>query len=166
MRIKHLIELYRKSLIFNFLVDILFCMMIINFIFLPCFNHIMGLEYPLRSVVSGSMSHQDDYYLLTNITDFKKGINTGDGLIFRKILIDNYEIGDVVLFDGGRKYQIFHRIVNIKQINNQTFFTTKGDANQEMGAFEIFIPQEKIEGKAVLRIPYIGLLKYHLTKNR
>jgi signal peptidase I len=94
----------------------------------------------------------------TNITkeefqNFKlsNGFRKGDlMIIFGK---KNIEIGDIIIFDGGRNHPIIHRVISLNPIQ------TKGDHNPAQLALETNINKNQIVGTAVARIPYIGWIK-------
>lgn len=86
--------------------------------------------------------------------DFKNGFNTGDIMIVGSP--KNFEIGDVVIFwDGKREYPLIHRVVK----KDEHTFTTLGDHNPGFISTEQNVPNEKIIGKALFRIPYLGMIK-------
>lgn len=72
---------------------------------------------------------------------------------------ENVKVGDVIVFDvSDRTYPIIHRIYSIE--NNQ--IRTKGDNNQYVDPW--ITTQEKIHGKAVLKIPVLGWVKIVFTE--
>lgn len=75
--------------------------------------------------------------------------------------ISNYEIGDVVTFNGGsfrddkgRRIPITHRITGVEVDGTAVTYTTKGDANEE--ADTQALRRSQIIGKVLVTIPYIG----------
>jgi hypothetical protein len=107
-----------------------------------------------------------DFYESKNISKtefesfpFYSGLNKGD-IIFvwgRS----NYKIGDVIIFETKAKHPLIHRLINLQPK------ATKGDHNEGQlsptnnanGIDETNISEEKILGKAVGRIPYLGWIK-------
>lgn len=80
-------------------------------------------------------------------------IDKGDATIYEKYKGQNIRVGDVIIFkDGG--VNIVHRVIDIKEINSQKRYYTKGDANQEMD--EDYVLEKNIEGITKFRIRYIG----------
>ena len=80
-------------------------------------------------------------------------LNKGDATVFEKY--NNHEIkeGDVIIFlNGGLR--IIHRVVDIKEINGETRYFTKGDANMQMD--DDYITEKDIVGITLFRIKYIG----------
>jgi len=89
-------------------------------------------------------------------------INKGDAIIFKQYRDkDNLKVGDVVVFQKD-DVKIVHRLIEIKKINNEFRFYTKGDKNKEVD--EGFIKQHDIVGVAKLRIKYIGLPTLYLRE--
>lgn len=68
----------------------------------------------------------------------------------------DYKIGDVITFGPYSKTRppVSHRINDIKIVGGQTFYTTKGDANNAPDAREI--KKNEILGKILFSVPYIG----------
>lgn len=69
---------------------------------------------------------------------------------------ENYEINNIISFYIlEKKYMpMTHRIVNKIEKNNQSFFITKGDANDAPDSHEV--EKNEIIGKVIFKIPYIG----------
>lgn len=75
-------------------------------------------------------------------------LSVGDLLIFTEE--ENYEVGDVVVYQSGRT-SVVHRIVSLE---DQTV-TTRGDANNTADApFDVSL----LKGRVVLVLPLIGYL--------
>ncbi len=93
---------------------------------------------------------------------FKNGFNKGDVIILWKANKANLEVGDILVFRGNRPQPIIHRIVDISDSGNEYYIQTKGDHNSksiEGGMGETHIIEERIVGKGVLRLPYLGWVK-------
>lgn len=96
-------------------------------------------KYGILVIGSGSMSG---------------AINKGDAIFFEQFNTnDEIEKGQVIIFKRD-DLQIVHRIVDIKKINGEIRYTTKGDANQEND--EGYITSDDITGICKFRIAYIG----------
>lgn len=107
----------------------------------------------------------------TNITksdfqafSFKNGFRKGDIMvIFKKKTIN---IGDIIVFEGGSRHPIIHRAISLSPLQ------TKGDhnsgqlvpGNNNYGANERSIPEEKLLGTAVLKIPWLGWPKLFIVE--
>lgn len=80
-------------------------------------------------------------------------LNKGDATIYERYDKQVIKEGDVVIFnDGG--IRIIHRVVDIKKINGELRYYTKGDANAEMD--EGYITKKDVVGITLFRIKYIG----------
>ncbi len=94
---------------------------------------------------------------------FQNGFNKGDVIILWRAHPGNLRVGDVLVFQGDKPQPIIHRIVKIWKEGDKTFYQTKGDHNRDSvnnGRFdESKISQERVYGKGVLRLPYLGWLK-------
>jgi len=64
-----------------------------------------------------------------------------------------YEVGDIITFRYG-KTTITHRVYEKKEIDNQTSYVTKGDANNASDKNEI--SSSDIVGKVFFHMPYLG----------
>ena len=93
---------------------------------------------------------------------FKNGFDKGDVIILWRANKDNLKIGDVLIFQGTKPQPIIHRVVDIWQEDQETFYKTKGDHNSKSieGDFgETKISQDRVFGQGLLRIPYLGWVK-------
>lgn len=99
------------------------------------------------------------------------GFNTGSIIVLRGTDADNIKIGDVIVFQDdaicqlyGKCDPIIHRVVKINENNGVRTFQTKGDHNGDSDKLESDIPADKILGKAVMKIPYLGYVKLLAVK--
>lgn len=93
---------------------------------------------------------------------FPNGFRKGDVIILWRANAKNIQLGDVLVFQGDKPQPIIHRVVRIWKEENQLFYQTKGDHNSDSltGSFgETKIKEERIYGKGLLRIPYLGWIK-------
>ena len=112
---------------------------------------------------------------------FRNGFNKGDIMILYGV--DGVNIGDVVVFWGGKKEPIIHRVVKEWNDSGEIFFQTKGDnivTNKRSiqlyvnvfgmtvpkgteGAIKVIdetgIAKKDVVGKAIFRVPYLGYIK-------
>jgi len=120
----------------------------------------LNTENPMVVVVSGSMEpnlHKGDLLFLRGID----AENIKNGTIGGKE-------GDIIVFNAqglpgwfhAPVEPIVHRVVD-KKYDNGWFFLTKGDANQLIDP--AWVPETRIFGVVVGRIPYIGWVKIILT---
>ena len=165
---------YEDSLA-SWIVNVILAFLIVKFIFYPAIGFLLNTGYPIVAVVSGSMEHdnnfdswwgsQKGFYSSYNITkeefsgfSFANGFNKGDIMIVIGKKPENINIGDVIVFRGNLPDPIIHRIIK-KQSDNGYYFQTKGDHNPDSRADEKMIEENRIIGKAVLRIPFLGWIK-------
>lgn len=170
--------------VWSWITNIILAFVIVKYLFYPVLGFLLGTQYPIVAVVSGSMDHtnsfnewwesvcriehiseesikQKDIYGKFNITNkdfmnfkFYNGFNRGDIMIL--ISSNNFKIGDVLVFNSNHKFDpIIHRVIT----KNENFFKTKGDANCLIADFEEKVPKEKAIGKAFIRIPLLGWVK-------
>ena len=161
--------------------SIVFLFVFIKFIFFPTLSFVTGTQLPLAIVESCSMYHDgnllsnfdkwyerhDEKYLdfVINKLDFKdfifkNGFNKGDILFVVGANSEKLKVGDVIIFSGGQKNPVIHRIVEISESNGERFFSTIGDNNNGQLSFEKRISEEQLIGKAVFKIaPYLGWVK-------
>jgi hypothetical protein len=158
----------------SFAADAVLILLIGKFILFPGLGMIFGTAFPVVAVVSGSMDHHDmefqdwweankDQYEQYNITqsDFeeyylKNGFNKGDVLVIQGQPISELSAGDIIVYSvPQRSDPIIHRIVG----TSEEYISTKGDANPGQIGFEKTIPSERIHGKAILLLPYLGWIK-------
>lgn len=162
----------------GWIVSIIFLFVIIKFIFFPTLSFITGTSLPLAIVESCSMYHKGN--LLSNFDNwwerhdskyagyiineldfedfiFKNGLNKGDILFVIKAKPEKLKVGDVIIFNGGQKNPVIHRIIEIKKENGEYIFSTIGDNNNAQLSVEKEIKEEQLIGKAVFKLaPYIG----------
>lgn len=66
-----------------------------------------------------------------------------------------YKIDDIITFnEAGKKTPITHRIVEMRALEGNVFYKTKGDANNASDAEEI--NKNQIIGKVLFDLPYLG----------
>jgi signal peptidase I len=81
-------------------------------------------------------------------------LQTGSIVVVRPA--STYSVGDVITFGEERGEQIptTHRIVSAHEESGQTYFTTKGDANEEQDNIRIALGD--VVGKVVAHVPFAG----------
>lgn len=176
--------IWEEDSLASWLVNVVLAFVIIKFLLYPGLGLVLGTQAPIVAVVSGSMEHegnfdafwtepiccnsyctskaaQGEWYEQRGISreDFKgfkfvNGFNKGDIMILYNA--DDAKAGDVIVYvTNTRPDPIIHRVVNVTNGN----FQTKGDHNCDVGEFEKAIPADKVIGKAVWRVPYLGWVK-------
>jgi len=93
---------------------------------------------------------------------FQNGFNKGDVIVLRKADSTNLKIGDILVFQSVKPQPIIHRVVAVTKEQGSSFYQTKGDHNSEsisgLGG-ETKISEDRILGKGLIRIPYLGWVK-------
>ena len=91
-------------------------------------------------------------------------INVGDVIITKNISQDEIKIEEIITFRRNEELTTTHRVVDIKDDDKgNKQFITKGDNNKT--GDEESVAYNQIEGKVVLRIPYLGNLINFLEDN-
>ncbi len=162
----------------SWLVSLILVILIIKLLIFPFLSFATGSSLPLVVVESCSMYHdssfdtwwnsneakyQDFEINKENFSSFslKNGINKGDIILVSGK--NSYEIGDVVIFVANTKNPIIHRLIETGP------YETQGDNNPTQLEIEKSIPEDRILGKAVTRIPLVGWIKlifFELTKSK
>ncbi|MBN1645693.1 signal peptidase I [Candidatus Woesearchaeota archaeon] len=182
----------------SWIVNFALAFILIRFIVYPGLGLLLSTSFPIVAVVSNSMEHpggfeewwqspadlsecgsfctQAQWYEKQGISyedfrtyPFKNGFNKGDIMVLFGTSPEKIKIGEVIVFWSGKQYPIIHRVIHIREDNNQVFFETKGDFNR----FQIYdpgndldeqnIPESKYLGKAVMRVPLLGYIKIWFT---
>jgi len=92
-------------------------------------------------------------FLVVNSGSMEPNIKTGAFVMVKPV--ENYEIGDVITFKKNRVEEpITHRIYDIRVVEGEPYFITKGDANNAPDPREI--RKKDIVGKVLIDIPYLG----------
>ncbi len=202
--------IWEDDSLLSWIVNIVLAFILIKFIVYPGLGLLLGTNYPVVAVVSGSMEHKlvptcvvrdvngnclqtmagsyeicgmtaskkvpmnlDNYwskcgpwYEDIGITEnqfktfiFHNGFNTGDIIILHGKDPKDIKVGDVIVFASDKPYPIIHRVISRENINGTIYFNTKGDHNPTQGPDDIMISQQRLLGKAFVRIPYLGWIK-------
>jgi len=80
-------------------------------------------------------------------------INKGDAVIFESYNNQKIKKGQVIIFDYNN-IRTVHRVIDIKKVNGEVRYFTKGDANKDADLG--YITTEKIDGLVKLKIKYLG----------
>lgn len=101
------------------------------------------------------ISCQFTYGVLVIATGSMTGtMNIGDGVLFKKYDgKEPIEVGDVIIFNK-HNIKIAHRVIDLKIVNGEKRYITKGDANKDTD--QGYITNSDIYGITKLRLPYIG----------
>jgi len=164
--------IWKDDSFLSWIVNVVLAFIIVKFLLFPGLGFVLGTSHPVVAVVSESMNHQGSFdnwwerqgkwYINKEITKeefrtwpMKNGFSKGD-IIFLKGK-ESFEVGDIVVFTGNSDNPIIHRIV----ARNGDIYQTKGDANSDSSESlgETNISKERIIGKALFRVPYLGWIK-------
>ena len=82
-------------------------------------------------------------------------INKGDTIIYESYEhCEGAEVGDVIVFSKSGNAKIVHRVAEIKTVDGELRYITKGDANEDVDSG--YITDEQIVGKVRLKLLYVG----------
>jgi len=141
----------------------------------------LGASVPIRVVESGSMCVPYDGRCNGWSHPFDQTLHVGDIIIIQKVdpatLNANYPNSDIIVYRNPNGVTpIVHRIVEKQEINGTLYFKTKGDGNGPIVWPNIpnnydnipdskGVPQNLIEGKVILRIPWFGWITLFMRGN-
>ncbi|MBC8444302.1 signal peptidase I [Candidatus Woesearchaeota archaeon] len=180
--------IWEDNSLLSWIVNVILAFVLIKFIIYPGLGLLFSTSYPIVAVVSGSMEHQGnfdawwgssarcsnnycsqaEYYSNYGITktdfqefSFKNGFNKGDLMVLMGTKPKNIKTGDVIVFQSNRPDPIIHRTIKVWYQDDKYHFQTKGDHNQGsyIQVMETDIQEDRLLGKAVLRIPFLGWIK-------
>jgi signal peptidase I len=145
-----------------------------------------SMSLPLNFISGPPYSLND--FILTSEHLFDRTLDTGDIIIIQKVdpkdLNVNYPYSDIIVYQNPTNLSstpIVHRIVAVDNINGTLYFQTKGDGNGQKwptlpppsmyDSNTIYdghgqgVPQNLVEGKVILRIPWVGWFTLFLKDN-
>jgi len=167
----------------SWIVNVGLAFLLIKFVMYPVVGLALGTSLPVVAVVSGSMEHeglstdvwwssccgpckgrQPALYAPFDISledikayPFSGGFNKGDLMILTGP--ESVRKGDILVFRADRLPDpIIHRVVD-----DSGSFTTKGDNNCAVGEIDKSITQDRVLGKAAVRVPLLGWVKVAAT---
>lgn len=160
----------------SWLVNIVLAFVLVKFIIYPGLGLLFGTGYPVVAVVSGSMTHDNMYldnwwdanknwYETNDFTKeqfqefpFHNGFNEGDIMVLFGTEVPKVMTGEVIVYSSHPDYPpIIHRVVK----KDEEHLETKGDHNAIPDKEKV--NEDRLIGKAVLRIPYLGWVKIWFT---
>ena len=161
--------IWHDDSILSWIVNIILAFLIVKFLIYPGLGLALGTTHPVVAVVSGSMHHngnfdqwydeKGDWYKFEKEGmkkwSFHNGFNRGDIMILKKA--KDVKVGDIIVFYGNSNNPIIHRVVFV----GDNFYQTKGDNNADSFAQlgETHIEKNKVIGKAIGRVPFLGYVK-------
>ena len=100
------------------------------------------------------ISCQFRYGALVIATESMTGeINKGDMIVYDSYRDQSIREGQVIVFQRN-KSKIVHRVVEIKNINGETRYYTKGDANEDRD--EGYVQEHEIIGLTDIKVAFVG----------
>ena len=181
--------LWEDNSLLSWVVNVLLAFILIKFLLYPGLGLMFATDYPIVAVVSSSMEHpqgsdfwwdtqaicnkqyctQEEYYSKieeTSKSEFKEypfssGFNKGDIMVLAGEKPKDIKKGDVLVFKSNRADPIIHRVMEIWYEDDSYHYRTKGDNNPRSypEIMETDISDDRIVGKAVFRVPYLGWVK-------
>ncbi|MBU4502485.1 MAG: signal peptidase I [Nanoarchaeota archaeon] len=172
--------IWEEDSLASWLVNIFLAFILVKFIIYPGLGLLLGTSYPVVAVISGSMTHDGlgfdewwdsngNWYTQNGITkeefyefSFSNGFNEGDIMVLWGTSPQNIKIGHVIVYEQHPDYPpIIHRVYTKENIDGQVILKTKGDHNNVPDSDNI--NGDKLLGRAVLKIPYLGWVKIGFT---
>ena len=176
--------IWHSDSLISWVISFILAFLIVKYVIYVGLGLLFGTGFPIVAVVSGSMEHDgldfdswwnenSKWYESNDISlemfnefDFKRGFNKGDIMVLFGVEAKNINKGDILVFEANSKYPVIHRVVKVWSEDEEIYFQTKGDNNprvfSELG--ENKIAEDRIIGKAVLRIPFLGWVKIMFTE--
>lgn len=181
--------IWEDNSIWSWLVNIILAFVIIKYLLYPGLGLVLGTQYPIVAIVSGSMEHDGNFNqwwggdsCCTAIPCLQK---SPQSFIYSDYEIDeeefltypyrhgfnkgdlmvltgpkNIKVGDIIVFRTQfQRDPIIHRVVDINDQEGNIYYTTKGDHNCGSNNFEETILPEAVIGKGSLRIRWLGWIK-------
>ncbi len=180
--------LWHEDSVLSWIANVIVAFVLIKFVVYPLLGLLLGTSFPIVAVVSESMEHDGTFnnwwqsscigrqgnttqatvyeQLGIDKTTFRSyrfndGFNKGDLMIL--VSAEDATIGDVLIFSAPSKSDpIIHRIVEQRDGTSGIVYGTKGDHNcgqDDKVIMETSISQDRVLGKAAVRIPFLGWIK-------
>jgi signal peptidase I len=169
---KRFLDFLQKDTWTSLILTLVFAFILIKFLFFPGLSLLTGTSLPLVIVESCSMYHFENGFekiftenslyrnKLINLEDtdswdFQNGFSKGDVIFV--VGAGDIEVGDVIIFNGGSRYPLIHRVISAGKT-----YGTKGDnykTNSNQLPIEKTINDEAVVGRALFKIPTIGWVK-------
>jgi signal peptidase I len=160
--------LWKEESLLSYAVFIIIAFVLLRFVAFPAFLYVTNYA-DVAAVISTSMQHSEltdhtfnEWLRFNGFSEeevaewpYLDGLNVGDVIAVRAMPAGEIKPGDIVLFYTDRG-QVIHRVMYVKQVGNEFFYTTKGDANPQISTVETDIPYSEIKGELVWKTPYLG----------
>ena len=119
-------------------------------------KNVIGITILLvvMALITMLISCQFKYGILVIGSESMTGtINIGDAVIYESYNGEQIKTGDIIIFNR-KNLQTVHRVIKIRNVNNEIRYYTKGDANAVMDSG--YVVKSDIVGISRLRVMYIG----------
>lgn len=125
------------------------------------------IYYMIASTIASKKGEYPNLSLYTIVSpSMEPNIKVYDVIIDRKIgKYETLKVGDIITFyspslnnDG---YTITHRIYDVKNVDGETYYVTKGDNNKNVDVGSI--TRENIVGKVVYKLNGLGKIQFFLS---
>ena len=113
---------------------------------------VLGFVFLLDLLMIVSLPHPGFRTNIVSSGSMEPTIHTGSLVIVRPV--DTYQVGDVITFEVPGRGVFLHRIVNIADIDGETFYITQGDAVPSPDHYPV--PPDHVDGKVEVVLPYLG----------
>jgi signal peptidase len=138
-------EKLKKTLkIIGKIVNVLVSVVLVLAVFLLVFTAFSPIKsFQILRVMSGSMEPK---------------IKVGGVVIVNKVPTESLKVGDVITFTSSDDptMTVTHRLMEIKEKDGKTVFSTRGDANQSNDIGEV--SPDQVKGKVLFSIPFLGYI--------
>ena len=119
-------------------------------------NVIFGSSFVVVIVFTLILSGMFSVKALVIATESMTGeINKGDILLYEEYKGEGLSVGEVIVFSAGESI-VVHRIVDIKEVDGELRYYTKGDANLDTD--DGYRTKTDIVGLSEFKLPYFGYL--------
>ncbi len=98
-------------------------------------------------IQSGSMEEKNERNTYLTEHSLDNQITTYSLIAIEKVEQEEIKLYDIVAFKNPKGQVIVHRVVNIFEENGETFYMTRGDANNGSASYELKIAYHQILGK-------------------
>ena len=108
----------------------------------------------IMALITMLISCQFKYGILVIGSESMTGaINKGDAVVFESYDNQTIDTNQIIIFDKGT-IRLVHRVIDIKNVNGELRYYTKGDVNKEIDTG--YVTKKDIIGISKFRIVYIG----------
>lgn len=133
------------------------------------FALVIVVGFNLRSILSAITGSEAPIAVVRGASMYPL-LREGDVVFSYRKPPESIGVGDVIIYEGSAGKLIIHRVVDVKVINGEYYYVTKGDNNLMVDIVEFSgpnragVPYERVKGVVasigdfVVKVPYIGYL--------